>query len=450
MRSHSKLSTIAFITVVVFFAGCIMLRFFTRQVLVKRLGMENAFTTAVLFDAQALNNADDATNNARKDIDWTALYPFKSDSISSEDTVPTHLEAVQMYVETYASTVEATKNHIEAYATDFLPFKKDMAKAANTYLRSMQWDYVPLTEYNAVINTTDGYLVTVVRKINVKTQANGTISFARWCEHTGIPFVYIAAPSKICKEEDSDLSGTLDFCNQNADEFLLAIGDSDVRTLNLCEVLHSEGLNHHSLFFRTDHHWLPQTGLWAASKVATLLNEQCGMSVDLTRMTQDSFYSEVYPNWFLGSQGKKVTLQRADPEDIELLYPGYDTRLHYTVRSLEIDVEGDFSILYDMSQIAKKDYYDLDPYAAYTYGNQPLETIRNKQEGLTGHVLVVHDSFGNTVVPFLAMGLQRVDSIDLRSFTGSLRSYITMEKPDAVVILYNPAMLQEHKIFNLL
>ena len=79
---------------------------------------------------------------------------------------------------------------------------------------------------------------------------------------------------------------------------------------------------------------------------------------------------------------------------------------------------------------------------AYIYGDQPLERIENKMVDNGKHVLIIHDSFGNCVVPFLAMGIQYVDSLDLRHFNGSLHNYIEKEKPDMVIVLYNADMLQ--------
>ena len=140
--------------------------------------------------------------------------------------------------------------------------------------------------------------------------------------------------------------------------------------------------------------------------------------------------------------GKKVTLSRAHPEDFTLLYPENETLLHYEVKSEGFDSDGDFSILYDMDCLREKNYYQ-DPYLAYIYGNQPLERIENKLVDNGYHILVIRDYFGNCVIPFLAMGIQYVDAIDLRYFDGSLQTYIEAEHPDAVVVIYNSGMLND-------
>lgn len=89
-----------------------------------------------------------------------------------------------------------------------------------------------------------------------------------------------------------------------------------------------------------------------------------------------------------------------------------------------------------MLQVGERDYYGKNPYAAYIYADQPLETIENLDAAGGPHVLVVRDSFANCVVPFLSLAAGRVDSVDLRQFDGSLRACMEAEDPDAVVVMY--------------
>lgn len=440
MRMPKSPCAAALVLVASFFMCFVLLRFLTRQVLVEGFGMSNAFTGVVLFDVKALNEAPtDMT-------DWASLYPF--DKESQTESASTGSIESHGILTTYLSAVDSIEARIEKYTTDTLPFRNDLVELANAYEAAVRWDYVSYSEYNGVTNLSDGYLTTVSPGIDVSEQADATIEFASHCKEMGIPFAYACAPCKVCKYEDPGVCGVTDFSNQNADDFLGRLGEAGVRTLDLREALHSEGLDHHGLFFRTDHHWLPRTGLWAAGKVVSLL-EDCGVSVDASRVDPSLFREEVYREWFLSSQGKKVTLAKADPEDISLLYPTYETSLRYKVRSRSIDERGDFGVMYDMGCVSERDYYGKDPYAAYIYGNQPLEVIENEAPGLDGHVLVVHDSFGNVVVPFMSMACARVDSLDLRSFNGSLRRYIEVERPDTVIVLYSPIMLGNEDVFRL-
>ena len=170
--------------------------------------------------------------------------------------------------------------------------------------------------------------------------------------------------------------------------------------------------------------------------------------IDVSLFEKDRFSTKIYPQWFLGSQGKKVTLANAKPEDFYLFFPNYASSFHYEIKDKRIDADGDFSILYDMDYFNKRNLYGPSVYNAYIYGDQPLEKIENKLSKNDKHILVVHDSFGDVVVPFLALGVRRVDSIDLRNFNGSLKSYIERERPDIVVVLYYSGSIYDKRKYD--
>ena len=52
-------------------------------------------------------------------------------------------------------------------------------------------------------------------------------------------------------------------------------------------------------------------------------------------------------------------------------------------------------------------------------------------------MLFIHASLSNCVVPFVALGIEYTDEIDLRHFTGSVETFIRTEKPDIVIVAYN-------------
>ncbi len=59
-------------------------------------------------------------------------------------------------------------------------------------------------------------------------------------------------------------------------------------------------------------------------------------------------------------------------------------------------------------------------------------------------VLVLGDSYEQTTIPFLALGISEVQSIILRSFDGSLKEYIENNDIDTVVIAYASFMIGSH------
>ena len=86
----------------------------------------------------------------------------------------------------------------------------------------------------------------------------------------------------------------------------------------------------------------------------------------------------------------------------------------------------------------------LGAYGKNTYGtyNMHSSVIRTENMNISEgkKFLLIRDSFSGCVVPFVALGVKHVDAVDLRTFSGSIRSYIASEKPDAVAVMYYAEM----------
>ena len=59
--------------------------------------------------------------------------------------------------------------------------------------------------------------------------------------------------------------------------------------------------------------------------------------------------------------------------------------------------------------------------------------------------MIIQDSFGCYISPFLAQGIEEMHLIYLPTFTGSIRSYIKNIKPDVVLMLYNEGVAQKYE-----
>ena len=89
-----------------------------------------------------------------------------------------------------------------------------------------------------------------------------------------------------------------------------------------------------------------------------------------------------------------------------------------------------------MQQLMNKDYYQSNPYGAYNYGDKALRKINNIMNNGSKKILFIHDSFSNSMIPFLALGINYIEALDLRHFKGSLKSYIKQNKPDMIITAY--------------
>ncbi|MDR2398328.1 MAG: hypothetical protein LBD74_06165 [Spirochaetaceae bacterium] len=404
----------------ILFMGCILLRAFTQNVLIERFALYNGFTQAVLFDMPP--SPPYITNP----IPWERLYPV-------QDAPEARVSALDRL----KGRVEALKPKIEQYTQEILVNRDMFVEWAIVYEQLMGWDFL-----NAgVLDLGDGYLSEVVTKQDVAPSASALQGFYEFLRREGMAFLYVLAPYKIAPKDR--IAGSRDFSNQNADDFLDALALRQVPALDLRTFIGPEPQDHHALFYKTDHHWKAETGLWASGILMDHLNRQYGFAFDLALASPGSYDHRVYQEWFLGSRGKKVTLVHAQAEDFTLIIPAFTEDFSLKIPDIGLDRRGQGDIFYDLYHLATKNYYHLSPYGAYMYGDRPVITVHNHYipAGEGKKLLLIKDSFANVVSPFISPGLEDLHILDLRHYHGSVQGYIAQHKPDMVVVLYNPSVL---------
>lgn len=369
-------------------------------------------------------------------VDCAALYPFQDANDAPNATSAEEPPEVFSLPARYRARVLALKSVVEAYATDDIILHDEMTEAANAYDRLLGWNIRGVGEYNALVTLPDGYLCATFPAIDLSGAAADIVKFNDSCAQAGLPLLYVQAPFKL-NARDTDYYGVVDFSNQNADALLARLRDAGISTLDLREAMEDAGIYGHAAFYKTDHHWLPETGFFAAGVVAERLNSELGFAIDLSLFDPDTVETVTYQDWFFGSQGKKATLACSAPENFTLLYPSSDMRYTLSVPSIGVKASGGFDTLYDLSQLGDRDYYNNNPYSTYFYGDAPLQSVHNESVGNGKRLLVLSDSFDNVCTPFLCQGIEYVDAIDLRYFTGSLQTYLAQNDYDAVLLLYS-------------
>lgn len=429
MKLQNKIMLVCF-GILIFFMVSILVRCVTVHLLVKKMHMDNVLTQTVLFDNKTLQQK--VSDSKEISIDWEKLYPFdesSNTSVSKNDNVTiTGINKID-------NKVEKVEEKITDWTTKYLIEYGKLAEINAFANKILGWNLQSYTEYNGATQLEDGHLACLYMRKDMTEKINNVTSIAKFCRSKNIDFLYVSAPSKIARDEQKYKG--LDYSNDNADEFLAGLKDNNVDYIDLRDNIEAEGLNLRSLFFRTDHHWLPQTGLWATGIIAKYLAEKNIVVGDLSLLNPDQYEKKVYEKWFLGSRGKKVTLSKTEPDDISLLYPKFFTDIIYEVPQKEWNREGDFSVVYDIKHIDVKDYYNKNPYHAYLGSNWQRCVITNKQAINDKKILIIKNSFGNVVMPFLALECACIDSIDLRHFKGSVKNYIEQTKPDVVIVLYH-------------
>ena len=195
------------------------------------------------------------------------------------------------------------------------------------------------------------------------------------------------------------------------------------------------------MFFKTDHHWKPQSGLWAAQEICKTLNSEFGFSIDTDILNLENFSTTVYENIFLGSQGKRVGKFYASVDDFPLVLPSFETDLtNYVLREngLEQNLKGSFEeTLIFKDHLEPVDYFEKSSYSAYTGGDFPLNIITNNKLK-NKRIVFLRDSFACVTTPFLSLAAcNELHTIDPRYYKGSIREYIEKLNPDIVITMYS-------------
>ena len=421
--------------VLVLFMTSIFLRLGTRQIFVKKMGMDNAFTRMVLFDAPTLQYKS-KSNVKGIFINWGERYPFDE----QQTDINLLAKAIQRGENFKRSVKNIESEKIDKWCKDNLVLYSNFVEAGRGIDKVLDWDVV--TPGLDVYKMQDGYLTYCYKKIDMDEYITAVAEFDKSIRRQGGRLLYVQSPGKSNPFGDRELD-RLDYANQNADTFLQGLQERGVDVFDLRQEMYKDMGNEgwHRAFFRTDHHWQPITALWAAGKLAEKLHADYGVDVNFEYFCKDDYDVVHYEDYFLGSQGKKVTLAKTTADDFDLYYPKFSTDVHIEIASLGIDARGDFSVMYDMSCVEKRDFYKANPYSAYGYGDQPEINVHNfKNEHLNDKkILIIRDSMVDSVLPFLTMGLKDITFLDIRHFTGSVRKYMEEFRPDIVVVMYNPS-----------
>lgn len=372
-------------------------------------------------------------------VDWEAKYPF--DDVTVDELYEN--ENDNDVISKYKNLVGKVKVKVENVINNNFPFRMNVIEQNARVLKLLGIKIISGSD--DVVDIGDGYLTFIDVPIDVKHSAAALSEFENWLAENDIEFLYVQAPSKVA-EGITEVSGYQDYSNANVDTMLDAL-DEDINVLDLRKCIADEFDVYKELFYKTDHHWLPDTGLWATQKISEKLNAEYAYEINTDLYDKDSYKVDTYESWLLGSLGKKVSLGYTGAEDFDVMYPLYDTNLRVNVPSLNIETEGDFYDTLIYKRVLKeKNYYDWDVYWAYGYGDKALIEVDNLNIEDGQRVLMIKDSFADTVYPFLSLGVNEMMVIDTRYFTGSLKTYIEQNKPDTVIMLCSPGTIVDGEI----
>lgn len=374
-------------------------------------------------------------------IDWKQNYPFDENkhfvSVEIVDEEQAAESEKQDAVSCYVAAIKKIEDKIDYYTTKLLPGRMKFVEANAFFNKSVGMKIISGTD--SVVAMKNGYLTFETGETDTTQAVQSLKWFSDIAKQKGIDFLYIQYPVKEQSGNDQLPNGVHDNANKNADKLLKGLDENDVNYIDVRTLLSQKDNDWYSNFFKTDHHWKPETGVWASGKIIDFINANFGYK--LAAIDSEDYKTDVYEKYCFGSQGRIASLTYAEPEDISLIYPENDTS--FTVcYNTDGPVTGRFEdVFFDKSNLSNTDYYNHSAYSTYLHGNKALTTIKNNNCKNGKRILVIGDSFNKTVVPYLAQAVENIDLLDRRYFNGSVISYIEKNSPDAVLIAYTPTLI---------
>jgi len=258
-------------------------------------------------------------------------------------------------------------------------------------------------------------------------------------DELGIPFVYALTPTKDRYGEFP--SEVANHGPENTKKWVSLLKERNIDVFDLGIEMKNQNISLEEAFFVTDHHWKPETALWAAGQLCNYLKNTYGYEYDEAVFNLENYKVETYEDCFLGSQGKK-TGQYFTPlglDDFSFITPAFETNV--TVADGKSVTSGTLSeTLITTPQNIGKNIHSKNIYTTYSGGDYGLQVIENHlAEQGSPKVFIIRDSFACPFTPFLALTTSSLHVIDARYWAKdeSIIEYIKSEKPDYVIILYS-------------
>ena len=289
--------------------------------------------------------------------------------------------------------------------------------------------------------TDDRYIVSASPYTTGQYEYEQIVDFYSFLQQNGINMLYVNEPTKYIDDNIFVKQfGIESYSNRNMDSFISKIRDAGIPTIDLRDHIEQDGLRVEDLFYRTDHHWTTEAGLWASKYMAEGLNEYCGYSIDSSLYNQENFQYNSWNECWLGEQGRKMASSYVGLDDYTEIKPLFPTS--YVFNGNDGEYQGTFDSFIDENVFNIEN--DIYKNTSWHYAYHQIDCINNNVD--YGKVLILGDSYEHVTEPFLSLGIHETDSLVLREASDqfNVRDYIIDNQYDTVIICYAQFMLGAH------
>lgn len=261
-------------------------------------------------------------------------------------------------------------------------------------------------ENNGIYFGKDDYLFEKMLNENEQLSIN-VAHLKKFIELQNQQSIYVAMPLSSYMVYPNYLPKHAPYYNQKAwvDEHLQSLNTIDVFT---------PLLNHKDMYYRNDHHW--------TLKGAYLAYVQIMEAMQIQPLPYEDF--EIFGvEGFLGTYHAKAKSKHHRADRFEYINP----KISY----YEFNNEKQGSLI-DASKLSQK-----DKYASLLWGNVGYGKIVVNEVLQPKKMMVIKDSYANSVIPFLTYHFDEIEIVDLRHYSGSVKGLLEDNEISEVLFLYS-------------
>ena len=174
------------------------------------------------------------------------------------------------------------------------------------------------------------------------------------------------------------------------------------------------------IYYHTDHHWTTQGAYFAYMQLAKVLG------IDSSSISYDKLPVSMS---FQGTLSAKSGFRASEKEEMDVFLPRDDSVPSSVVNY--VDEQKKTASFYDTSKLETR-----DKYAMFFNGNHGKVVITTPTEE-NRTLLVIKDSYANSLIPFLAPYYRKIVMVDPRYFYDDLEELMQVEEIQEVLYLYN-------------
>ena len=320
---------------------------------------------------------------------------------------------------------------VENYVGDHFPLRK-MFISLNTEVqlaigkRDIGSNYGKTPAEGGVYFGSQGHLYEVLLPNKTDTFTKNVTAITEFGKNAGLPLTVMPVPSG-SQEQAVNLPAFAPNHDQREElQTIQSAVKSGTTVINLFDTL-SAGKG--DFYFKTDHHW----NIYGAFEGYKALAHAVGVQP----LAKSDFAFQTVSNAFYGTlYSKAITF---NPQADDFILPVCNKPSNITQQTGKQIRKG----IYWEQYLTKK-----DKYATFFGGNHSVDVVKNVDIKDDRKLLIIKDSYANSLVPFLAQNFSEIHIVDLRYYNQNIYQYIKDNKITDLAAVYSIKQLCEVPIGN--